>query len=166
MIKKVILVTGASRGLGKNLAQALAKEGHIVYSGVRNIKKAPKNTIGIRLDLKCEKSLKRCVQQIIKTHHKIDMLINNAGIAYDCGVDCLKMTEIKELFEVNFFGAFRLTQLVLPYMRQKRNGRILFISSIRGIENFAYMGAYSASKAALEAIAFDWAVTLSKWSLL
>lgn len=166
MKEPTVLVTGASRGLGKELAVLLAKNGYRVYAGVRKIEDSPEGTIPVLLDLTNEESLRLCVTKIIKESGKIDVLVNNAGVAYFGGVDTMTLKEVRELFEVNFFGTFFLTQLFLPYMRQKKQGKIFFISSIRGVESCAYMGMYSASKAALEAIAFDWAVTLSKWNIV
>lgn len=165
MKEPVALVTGASRGLGKEIAILLIKYGYRVYAGVRNIDNAPNEAIPIWVDLSSEESLRQCVTTIIKENGKIDVLVNNAAIAYFGGVDTMTLNEARELFEINFFGTFLLTQLFLPYMRDQKRGKIIFVSSIRGVESCAYMGMYSASKAALEAIAFDWAVTLSKWNI-
>jgi NAD(P)-dependent dehydrogenase (short-subunit alcohol dehydrogenase family) len=73
--------------------------------------------------------------------------------------------EMQELFNVNVFGVFKLMQYLLPLLRKQREGKILFVSSIRGVESHVYMGAYSASKAAIESMALDWAVTLAKWNI-
>ncbi len=166
MKEPIALVTGASRGLGREIALLLAENGYRVYAGVRNIEEAPKGTIPVWVDLTNEESLRLCVTKIIEESGKIDVLVNNAAVAYFGGVDTMTLKEVRDLFEVNFFGTFFLTQLFLPYMRQQKQGKIFFISSIRGVESCAYMGMYSASKAALEAIAFDWAVTLSKWNIV
>ena len=166
MKEPIALVTGASRGLGREIAALLVENGYRVYAGVRDIEKAPKGTTPVWVDLTNEESLRLCVNKIIEENGKIDVLINNAAVAYFGGVDTMTLKEVRELFDVNFFGTFLLTQLFLPYMRQQKKGKIFFISSIRGIESCAYMGMYSASKAALEAIAFDWAVTLSKWNIV
>ena len=165
MKQKVVFITGASRGLGKALAEKFLEENYIVCSGVRDLSKAPKGTHPIALDLTREKTLSQAVNDIISSYGKIDLLINNAGIAYVGPVDSMTMEEARDLFEVNFFGPFRLTQLILPYMRKQKSGKILFVSSTKAVESGAYIGMYSASKAALEAIAFDWAVTLSKWNI-
>ncbi len=166
MKEPVALVTGTSRGLGREIALLLAENGYRVYAGVRNIEEAPKGTIPVWVDLTNEESLRLCVNKIIEEEKKIDVLVNNAAIAYFGGVDTMTLKEARELFDVNFFGTFFLTQLLLPYMRQQKKGKIFFISSIRGVESCAYMGMYSASKAALEAVAFDWAVTVSKWNIV
>ena len=159
------LVTGASRGLGKEIALLLVKHGYRVYAGVRNVDHAPQGTLPIWVDLTNEESLTLCVNKLIEETGEINVLINNAAIAYYGGVDTMTIKEARELFEINFFGTFFLTQLFLPHMRKGKTGKIFFISSIRGTESCAYMGMYSASKAALEAIAFDWAVTLSQWNI-
>jgi len=167
MSKEIILITGASRGLGKKISENLSKsKKFIVYSGVRNTKEAVTNTIPIKLDYYDPSTLNDCVNTIISEQGKIDIIIHNAGIAYYSPVDSLTLEEVKNLFEVNFFGPFRLTQLFLPFMRKQNYGKIIFISSIRTVDNFPYMGMYSASKAAMEAIAYDWAITLSKWNIL
>jgi NAD(P)-dependent dehydrogenase (short-subunit alcohol dehydrogenase family) len=165
MKQKIALITGASRGLGRALAEVLQKEGYLVYSGVRDITQFHEGTIPIALDLLNERSLTHCVETIIKERGAIDLLIHNAGIAYWGAVDSMTLAEAQNLFAVNFFAPFRLTQLFLPHMRKKREGKIIFVSSIRAVESCAYMGMYSASKAALEAIALDWAASLQPWNI-
>ena len=162
---KVVLLTGASRGLGKTLAEALLKEGCIVYSGVRNVTQAPKGTIPIKLDLSSEENIKTGANEFIAKSKKIDILIHNAGVSYYGPPDTFTLEEAHDQFQVNFFAPFQLTQLLLPLMRKEKQGRILFISSYRTVANYAYLGMYSASKSALEMIAFDWAVLLAKWNI-
>lgn len=165
MKKQTVFITGASRGLGKALAEKFIEENYIVFSGVRDITKAPKGSQPILLDLSKEESIDQAVKQVVKKSEKLDILIHNAGIAYVGPVDSMTLEEARSLFEVNFFGPFRLTQLLLPYMRKQRSGKILFVSSIRAVDSGAHIGLYSASKAALESIAFDWAITLSQWNI-
>ncbi|CCB87868.1 putative short chain dehydrogenase/reductase family protein (plasmid) [Simkania negevensis Z] len=166
MKKQIIFITGASKGLGKALAKKFIEEGNTVYCGVRNTSAAPNGSYPVFLDLTIEVSLINAVNHIIKTSGKIDILIHNAGIAFVGPVDSMTLEESRRMFEVNFFAPFRLTQLFLPYFRKQRYGKILFVSSIRAIDSGAYIGLYSASKAALESIAFDWAVTLSRWNII
>ena len=165
-MKKIIFITGASKGLGKIVTQGLIKQGHTVYAGVRNLATAPVDAIPLVLDLRDENTMSEAIQHIIREEGVLDVLIHNAGIAYYGPVDSLTVSEAQDLFQVNFFGPFRLSQLALPYMREKKSGRMLFVSSIRGIESLGLMGLYSASKASIEAIAFDWAVTLAKWGII
>jgi len=164
--KKVILVTGASRGLGRVLSEKLSSmPENIVYAGVRKISQAPLHTKPVHLDLTDDESIIACRKQIINEENRIDYIVHNAGIAYYGPVDAMTTAEVQTLYQTNVFGPIRLTQLFLQDMRSQREGKILFISSIRGVESYAYMGMYSGSKAAIEAIAFDWAVTLSKWNI-
>lgn len=166
MSEKIALITGGTKGLGKTIATALLARGYYIFVGARDVSKAPEGTFGIELDLSKEDSILNCINQIINKKGKIDLLINNAGMAYWGSADSMTVEEVRNLFEVNVFGTFRLTQLVIPHMREKEFGRIVFVSSIRGVESCAFMGVYSASKAALESIAFDWAATLAKWNIL
>jgi NAD(P)-dependent dehydrogenase (short-subunit alcohol dehydrogenase family) len=165
MDEKIALITGASKGLGKALTEILVNQGYLVYVGIRDLTKVPQGAIGLKLDLTDQDSIQNCVNKIIVDKGSIDLLVNNAAIAYWGAADSMTVEEVKALFEINLFGTFRLTQLVIPYMREKNRGRIVFVSSIRGVESCAFMGMYAATKAALEAMAFDWAVTLSRWNI-
>lgn len=162
---KVVLVTGASGGLGRTIVAQLLKEGCSVISGVRSIDKASLGTHPIVLNLTDEDSLEKGVDQIIKKFGKIDIIIHNAGVACAGPVDSFTIKEARELFDVNVFGPFRLTQLALPFMRERMFGKIVFVSSVRAVDSGAFIGLYSASKSALESMAFDWAITLSKWNI-
>ena len=164
MTKNIVLIIGASKGLGKSLVQSLSKQ-YIVYAGVRDTSKAPKGTLPIHLDLTKEETLTQAVDHIINHHQKIDLLIHNAGVCYIGPVDSFTPQETKNQFQVNFFGPLQLTQLILPHMRKQNSGKILFISSIRAVDSGPYIGVYSASKSALEAAALDWAVTLTPWNI-
>ena len=165
MDQNVVLISGTSRGLGKVLAEELVKRNYHVYSGVREIDHAPKGTTPLLLDVTKEEQIEEGVKRVIAESGKIDFLIHNAAIAYYGAAESMTLDQVKDLFTVNLFGAFRLTQQALPFMRSRRSGKILFVSSIRAIESCAYMGMYSASKAALEAYAFDLAATLVKWNI-
>lgn len=165
MKKQIVLITGTSKGLGKILAQKFPIHSYKVYSGIRRKNSEAKGTIPVYLDLAKKKSLKESVDHIINREGKIDILIHNAAIAYWGAADSLSFKEAQELFQINFFGPWHLTQLILPYMRKERFGKIIFISSIRAVESCPFMGMYSASKAALEAVAFDWAISLLKWNI-
>ena len=165
MNKPTVLVTGASRGLGKQLVEDLIREGYRVISCVRKPHKAPEGSDSVYLDLSKEKSMIGAVETIAKKYRKVDILIHNAGIAYLGPVDSMTLEQAKDQFEVNFFGVLRLTQLILPMMRKRRSGKILFVSSVRAVDSGLNIGLYSASKAALEATAVDWAIALSPWNI-
>lgn len=169
LTKKVSLVTGASRGLGNVIANDLAKNKYKVYGGVRENYFSNKINSDIftpvKLDLTNEDHLTNCIETIVSNEGKLDFIIHNSGILYAGAPDTFTIEEIRYLFEINVFGAIRLTQLALPIMRKNKTGKIVFISSIRGIESHVYRGLYSATKSAIESIAFDWAVSLSKWGI-
>lgn len=151
---KIILLTGASSGIGYQTAEVLAKEGHKVYGAARRIEKIKElkkfGVVPIKLDVTDEKSIEDAVNQIIKQDGKIDVLINNAGYGSYGAVEDVSIEEAKRQFEVNLFGLARLTQMVLPYMRKQNYGRIINISSMGG-RLTSFMGAwYHATKYALE----------------
>lgn len=114
----------------------MAKEDHIVYAGGRRVEKiTPLKSVGvkgIKLHLTDEESMKQVVNTIINQEGRIDILINNAGYGSFGAVEDVAIAEAKKQFEVNLFGLVRLTQLVLPYMRENNYGRIINLSSMGG----------------------------------
>lgn len=104
----------------------------------------------ILLDLTDEEGFQRTVEQLVSRFKRIDVLVNNAGIGFAGAIEETSMEEARKVFEANFFGALKLTQTVLPYMRKEKNGHIVQISSHGGIKAFAGFGIYNASKFALE----------------
>lgn len=152
---KVVLITGASSGIGYMAAKLLAEKGNIVYGAARRVEKIeelrPFGVIPVRMDITDESSIRSCVEKIISEQGRIDVLVNNAGYGYYGAIETVAIEEAKKQFDVNLFGTARLTQLVLPYMREQHNGRIVNVASIAGRMTL-YLGAwYHASKYALEA---------------
>ncbi len=153
-MKKVILITGATSGIGFQTAQYLSKEGHIVYGAGRRADKLEQlkafGVQGVKLDITDEQSMLAAVAEIISTEGRIDVLVNNAGYGSFGAVEDVELAEAKQQFEVNLFGLARLTQLILPHMRKQRSGKIINISSMGG-RITTYFGAwYHATKYALE----------------
>ncbi|EMC22671.1 oxidoreductase [Streptococcus mutans] len=154
-MSKVILITGASSGIGYQTAEELASQGHIVYGAARRVDAMEplkvKGVKPLRLDITDEASVNAALDTIIKQEGRIDVLINNAGYGSYGAIEDVTMEEAKAQFEVNVFGLARLTQLVLPYMRKQGSGRIINVSSMGG-RLTTYLGAwYHATKYAVEA---------------
>jgi short-subunit dehydrogenase len=154
---KVVLVTGASSGIGKITAEFLSQKGFKVYGTSRklfNHHGDPKqNDLPfdlIQLDLNNIETIKSAVNLIIKKEGKIDVLINNAGNGITGPVEETPTDEIRKAFETNLFGIIELIQLVIPHMRKQRNGLIINITSIGGYMGLPFRGIYCSIKAALE----------------
>ncbi|WP_205436289.1 SDR family NAD(P)-dependent oxidoreductase [Helicobacter suis] len=153
-MQKVLLITGASSGMGKVAAQDLIQAGYIVYCVARSVDKMQDlEQLGghvLKMDVRNESDIESVVAQVIKEQGRIDVLWNNAGYGLYGPVEELSMEKIQQQFEVNFYGVIRLTQKVLPYMREKRSGLIINTSSMGG-KIYTPLGAfYHASKHAIE----------------
>ncbi|PLS16057.1 ketoacyl reductase [Bacillus sp. M6-12] len=157
---KTALVTGGSKGIGKAIAKALAAEGaNVVICGrgiealneaETEIKQSGGNILSIQADLSKQDEVDKLVSAAIEHYKTIDILVNNAGVA--SGFDDFESLEIEDwqrLFDINLFGAVRITKAVIPYMKKEKYGRIINISSESGIQPDAFMPHYNASKAAL-----------------
>ena len=155
MQPKVILITGASSGMGYQTARILAEQGHRVYGAARRVEKieelAPYGVQALRLDITNEQSVTQVVQELIEREGRIDVLINNAGYGYFGAIEDVPISDAKHQFEVNIFGLARITQEVLPYMRAQKSGRIVNLASVAGHVTLAFGAWYNATKYALEA---------------
>lgn len=155
-MKKVVLITGASAGMGKETAILLAKNGYTVYGAARRTDKlSDLKKLGIHtleMDVTNDASMIKGIEQIITAEKHIDILINNAGFGSYGAVEDVPLADARYQLEVNVFGAARLIQLVLPYMREKNFGKIVNISSIGGKMATPFGGWYHASKFALEGL--------------
>ncbi len=160
--KQTVLITGGTDGLGKSAALHLADRGYRVFAAGRSVEKraeldrlaAQKNLPleTLELDVCDGGSVRRAVQSVLQTGSGIDVLINNAGIGYMAVVEELRLEDFRQQFETNLFGVLRVTQAVLPHMRERRRGRILMMSSVAGLISPPTYGAYSSSKHALEGL--------------
>ena len=134
--RPVVLLTGASSGIGYDVAPLLVRYGYTVYGAARRVEKieelASEGVKSLSMDVTDEASMEAAVQQIIDAEGRIDVLINNAGYGSYGAIEDVPIDEARRQFEVNLFGLARLTQLVLPHMRSQGRGRILNISSMAG----------------------------------
>jgi short-subunit dehydrogenase len=153
-MKKVILITGASSGMGKSAAHYLQQQDCKVYGAARRtdkMKELQQNGAEIlHLDLSNDDSIVKAVDTVLEKEGRIDVLINNAGYGSYGSVEEVTIEEAKRQFEVNLFGLARITQLVLPVMRKQKSGRIVNISSMGGKIYTPFGAWYHASKFALE----------------
>ena len=153
---KVVLITGCSSGIGKATALRLQRKGFVVYASARKVdslgalKEAGCHTIA--LDVDNEASMVAAVNAILAAQGRIDVLVNNAGYSQSGAIEAVPVERVRRQFETNVFGLVRLTQLVLPGMRERRAGTIVNISSMGGTLTFPGGGYYHATKHALEAI--------------
>ena len=154
MSTPVALVTGVSTGIGNATARKLVARGYRVFGTARSDSSPmPAKVERVLLDVRDGASIERGVREVLSKAGRIDLLVNNAGGGLIGAVEETSLEQAQGLFDVNFFGAVRMTQAVLPAMRAQRNGRIVFIRSIVGFLPAPYMGFYSASKHALEGLA-------------
>lgn len=153
---KTALVTGASSGMGEEIARTLHKLGYTVYAAARRTDRLKQLTaIGIHaltMDVTDDESMSSGIEKIIAETGRIDILVNNAGYGSYGAIEDVSLDEARRQFEVNVFGLGRLTQLVLPYMRAQRSGTIINISSVGGRLTNPLGGWYHASKHAVEAL--------------
>lgn len=160
--QKSVLITGATDGLGKALALLLAERGYHVFAAGRSPEKLAQLDAAARqknwaldaitLDVCSDDSVQRAVNNVLTSAGALDVLVNNAGVNYTAAVEDLIMDDWRAQFETNFFGVLRVTRAVLPHMRERRNGRILMMSSLGGLVTPPTQGAYSSSKHALEGL--------------
>lgn len=157
---KVAFVTGATRGIGKEIAITLAQNGYNLAINYRNknidleetiqqIKKYNVECLPVKGDISNFEDCEIMINEIIKSFQKIDVLVNNAGITKDGLLMRMKKEDFEQVINVNLVGTFQITKQVLPYMLKQRNGRIINLSSVVGITGNAGQTNYSASKAGI-----------------
>ena len=164
----VVLITGASTGFGRNAAERLARRGHHVFATMRDIKGrnaehcdalqrfAARESFSLRvleLDVTDDQSVQDAVQGALQDAGRLDVVINNAGVAGVGVTEAYTLEQIQQMFDVNFFSVVRVNRAVLPSMRQRRSGLLIHVSSAAGRVVVPGLGAYCASKFAMEALA-------------
>ncbi|MEU8885916.1 oxidoreductase [Streptomyces hydrogenans] len=156
-MSKVWLITGANSGFGRAFTEAAVAAGDVVVAGARRVSALddlvaahPDQVDAVSLDVTDHAAVDRVVREVAERHGRIDVLVNNAGRTHVGSVEETDDAELRSLFDVHVFGPAALTRAVLPYMRARRSGAIVQLSSVGGQMSMAGFGAYSATKFALE----------------
>lgn len=156
-MSKVWLITGANSGFGRAFTEAAVAAGDVVVAAARRagaldelVAAHPDQVEAVTLDVTDHTAVDRVVRGVAERHGRIDVLVNNAGRTHVGSVEETDDAELRALFDVHVFGPAALTRAVLPYMRERRSGAIVQLSSVGGQMSMAGFGAYSATKFALE----------------
>ena len=157
-MKKVIVITGASSGIGRATARMMADKGHTVYDLSRS-DKPQESVLHIACDVTDRTSIDAAIRQISDKEGRIDVLVLCAGMGVAGSVEFTKEEEMQRQFDVNVYGPIRLVQAALPLMRTQQmgdgeRGRIVFVSSMAAVFSIPFQAMYSATKAALNSFAF------------
>jgi NAD(P)-dependent dehydrogenase (short-subunit alcohol dehydrogenase family) len=150
--KPVALVTGASSGIGKAIAERLATAGYQVYGTSRHAATPGQRRFEmLSLDVTSDVAVEAAVNAVLRAEGRIDLLVNNAGFSVaPAGAEESSIAQARAVFDTNFFGVVRMIRAVVPHMRRQRNGRIVNIGSVLGFLPAPYMALYAATKHALE----------------
>ncbi|HDP79614.1 MAG TPA: SDR family oxidoreductase [Spirochaetes bacterium] len=150
---KVIVITGATRGIGKALAVELSSRGHIVYgTGRTRVNPKAVKFTPVVMDINDDASVKKGINSVLKNEGRIDILVNNAGISHCGPVEETPDSTARSVFETNYFGIVRTVQAVLPSMRREGRGTIVNIGSLAGRIGIPFQPHYSSSKFAVEGL--------------
>ncbi|PWG05423.1 SDR family oxidoreductase [Polaribacter aquimarinus] len=152
-MSKVVLITGASSGIGKSIATVLSDKGYKVYGTSRNPKNLEKISFKlIALDVLKVDTIQRAVDLVIQKEGRLDVLVNNAGMGITGPLEDTPTDEMRAVFNTNLFGAIDVMKAVLPQMRSQQSGLIINVTSIAGYMGLPFRGLYSATKGALEIV--------------
>jgi len=156
-MSKVWFITGCSTGFGRELAKHVLESEHKAVVASRKtadvediVKDYADTAIAVKLDVTKEEEIKASVEEAIKKFGQIDVLVNNAGIGYFGAIEESEDDEVRQMFEINFWGLANMTRAVLPLMRKQRSGNIVNVASIGGLVGFPAVGYYNATKFAVD----------------
>lgn len=148
MSKKIAIITGGNRGIGKATVEEFLTQNYLVYSISRHPSEYP-DVISIEADVRDTSTIKQAFLDIYKQHERIDVLVNNAGIMDDALIGMISTDKMTEQFQINVFSTIELTQLAVRFMKRKKSGCIINVASIIGINGNAGQSVYSATKGAV-----------------
>lgn len=153
-MSQIVLITGCSTGIGRDLAQHLTQSGYTVVATARRVESLHDLPVALKLPLDVTQadSVSDGVEHALRQFGRLDVLVNNAGYALRGALEEIADEKVRRMFDVNVFGALRMIRAVAPPMRKQRAGRIINLSSIAGKLSTPANGAYSATKFALEAL--------------
>ncbi len=159
---KSVIITGTNKGIGLETALTFGRAGYKVFATMRNLERATYLQQKIKdqslpvtileMDVDSDESVKRCIDTILRENGSIDVLVNNAGIERHGSIEELTMEDFKSIMETNYFGVIRCIKTIVPSMRKNRSGCIINVASVAGQIASTPLGAYAASKFALEAL--------------
>lgn len=157
--EKVWLITGCSSGMGREFARAALAAGYRVVATARKtstldefVDEYPETARAVELDVTRPDQVEAAFDSTIKEFGRLDVLVNNAGYGYLSPIEEGDLSEVRAMFETNFFGLLAMTRAVIPYMRERRSGQIIFNSSQAGLMSRPGTGYYSTTKYAVEAL--------------
>jgi NAD(P)-dependent dehydrogenase (short-subunit alcohol dehydrogenase family) len=167
--QKAILITGASTGLGRMLAETLASKGYFVYAGARKERDlktldAIENIQSIRLDVTIQSEIDEAVQTVINENRGLYAIVNNAGVGLMAPLIELDEKDLDFIFDVNVYGPYRITKAFAPLLIESK-GRVINIGSIAGVQTRTFYGPYSMSKHAMEAFTDALAIELVRFDI-
>jgi len=178
--RRVVLVTGATSGFGRLMVETLARRGHCVFAGLRDITGrnmqasadltalASREAIDLQvveLDVTDQSSVEQAIATVIGAAARIDVVVNNAGMIMPGPLEAFTADEAQRQFDVNVFGALRVNRAVLPQLRQQGHGVMIQIGSLAGRVTLPYSGLYAASKAALASLTEAWHQELAPFGI-
>ncbi|MDZ4823589.1 MAG: SDR family oxidoreductase [Flavobacteriales bacterium] len=166
-MSKIILVTGASSGIGKAIAKVLSTNGHTVYGTSRRAQNFEplENFCMVQMDVIDENSVRQAIEIIQLKHGRLDVVVNNAGVGFNGAAEDVSNEEIRNNFELNVIGAWNVCRAVLPIMRNQKSGHIISISSFAGLMGLPFRSVYSATKHALEGMMECLSMEVQQWNV-
>jgi NAD(P)-dependent dehydrogenase (short-subunit alcohol dehydrogenase family) len=172
-MSKVWFVTGASSGIGTGVVRAALEAGDRVVATARNLEKL-RSAIGqsaserlafVPLDVTSEEQAQKAIAAAVETFGRVDVLVNNAGYSLIGNLESLTMEQIERQFQTNFYGALYVLRAALPILRRQRSGRIFNVSSMAGVMGYATVGAYAATKFAVEGLSLSVAQEVERFGI-